>query len=309
MSAEFEVTITDKDMFRFNIYHAYHGFQGILATLVGVWVLIMAVITFSKVNIFYTILYVVLGIVFLIYVPGNLYLRSKKQISSSDVLKNALRYKIDDAGVHVSQGEQAADLEWKQIYKMVSTKNQLLIYSTRVNAYIIPKEAIEEQYETILGLAIALVTVLLYKDRDKQEHHIFWVGVFLGGAYEYICSVFTEILFGKVFWDYSAMPFNLGGRINLLYCFFWGIAAVVWIKGIYPKAARLIDIILKKTGWVLTGILLVFMAFNIFVSVLALVRYDTRSDGKAAVYRWEQAMDEHFDDVKMEQIYPNAIRQ
>lgn len=109
--------------------------------------------------------------------------------------------------------------------------------------------------------------------------------------------------------DYSAMPFNLGGRINLLYCFFWGIAAVVWIKGIYPKAAWLIDIILKKTGWILTGILVVFMAFNVFVSVLALVRYDTRADEKAAVYRWEQAMDEHFDDAKMERIYPNAIRQ
>ncbi len=89
----------------------------------------------------------------------------------------------------------------------------------------------------------------------------------------------------------------------------WGIAAVVWIKGIYPKAERLIDIILKKTGWVLTGILLVFMAFNILASVLALVRYDMRADGKAAVYRWEQAVDEHFDDVKMERIYPNAIRQ
>lgn len=155
MSAEFEVTITDKDMFRFNIYHAYHGFQGILATLVGLWVLFMAVITFSEVSLLYTILYVVLGIVFLVYVPGNLYLRSKKQISSSDVLKNALRYKIDDKGVHVFQGEQTADLEWKQIYKMVSTKRQLLIYSSRVNAYVIPKEAIEDQYETILGLAIS----------------------------------------------------------------------------------------------------------------------------------------------------------
>lgn len=164
-------------------------------------------------------------------------------------------------------------------------------------------------FSVVWGLAIALVTVLLYKDRDKPEHHIFWVGVFLGGAYEYICSVFTEMIFGKVFWDYSAMPFNLGGRINLLYCFFWGIAAVVWIKGIYPKAERLIDIILKKTGWVLTGILLMFMTFNILVSVLALVRYDTRADGRAAVYGWEQAMDEYFDDARMERIYPNAIRQ
>lgn len=60
---------------------------------------------------------------------------------------------------------------------------------------------------------------------------------------------------------------------------------------------------------IVTGILVVFMAFNVFVSVLALVRYDTRADGKAAVYRWEQAMDEHFDDAKMERIYPNAIRQ
>ena len=107
MSAEFEVTITDKDMFHFNIYHAYHGFQGIIATVVGVWVLIMAGLTFGKIEALYTVLYLVLGIVCLVYVPGNLYLRS-----------------------------------------------QLLIYSSRVNAYIIPKEAIGEQYQTIVGLAI-----------------------------------------------------------------------------------------------------------------------------------------------------------
>lgn len=154
MSAEFDVTITGKDMFCFNIYHAYHGFQGIIATLVGIWVLIMAGLTFGRVSILNTILYIIFGILFLVYVPGNLYLRSKKQVSSSDVLKNALHYKIDDAGIHVSQGEQTADLEWNQIYKMVSTKNQLLIYSSRVNAYIIPKEIIREQYQTILGLAI-----------------------------------------------------------------------------------------------------------------------------------------------------------
>lgn len=142
-------------MFRFNLYHAYHGFQGIIATLVGVWVLIMAGLTFGKVNLMYTIIYILLGILFLIYVPGNLYLRSKKQISSSEVLKNALQYRIDDDGVHVSQGEQTADLPWKQIYKMVSTKNQLLIYSSRLNAYIIPREAVREQYQTILGLAIS----------------------------------------------------------------------------------------------------------------------------------------------------------
>lgn len=164
-------------------------------------------------------------------------------------------------------------------------------------------------FSVVWGLAIALVTALLYKDRDKEEHHIFWVGIFLGGAYEYICSVFTEIVFGKVFWDYSAMPFNLGGRINLLYCIFWGIAAVVWIKGLYPKLSRLIGIIQNRTGRVLTGILAVFMGINICVSVMALIRYDTRADGQEAVYSWEKTIDENFDDARMERIYPNAISQ
>lgn len=161
-------------------------------------------------------------------------------------------------------------------------------------------------FSVVWGLAIALVTVLLYKDKDRQDRHIFWVGFFLGGAYEYICSVFTEILFGKVFWDYSNMPFNLDGRINLLYCFFWGIAAVVWIKGLYPKVSRLIAVILKKNGQILTGILMVFMALDILVSLLALIRYDTRAAGKESVYRWEQSMDDYFEDDRMERIYPNG---
>lgn len=116
-------------------------------------------------------------------------------------------------------------------------------------------------------------------------------------------------MFGKVFWDYSAMPFNLGGRINLLYCFFWGLAAVVWIKGLYPKISRLVDAILRKTGRVLTVALAAFMALDICVSVLALIRYDTRASGKAAEYGWEQAVDEHFGDARMERIYPNAVQQ
>ena len=55
-------------------------------------------------------------------------------------------------------------------------------------------------------------------------------------------------MFGKVFWDYSKIPFNLGGRINLLYCFFWGIAAVVWIKGIYPVMSAWIEKIPMNFG-------------------------------------------------------------
>ena len=164
-------------------------------------------------------------------------------------------------------------------------------------------------FSIVWGLAIALFTALLFKDRDRPDRHIFWAGTFLGGAYEYLCSVFTELVFGKVFWDYSSMPFNLGGRINLLYCFFWGIAAVVWLKGLYPRLAACIDFLLRKTGQILTLFFAVFMAMDICMSMMALIRYDTRANGQTPVHRWEQVMDERFPDERMERIYPNAQRQ
>ena len=161
-------------------------------------------------------------------------------------------------------------------------------------------------FSLVWGLAIVLATVLLYKDRDKPDRHIFFVGTILGGAYEYICSVFTEIVFGKIFWDYSKIPFNLGGRINLLFCLFWGIAAVVWIKILYPRISWLIEKIPRVPGKIITWVAVVFMAVNMCVSMLALIRYDSRARGEAAGSRWEQVMDEHFDDARMERIYPSA---
>ena len=161
-------------------------------------------------------------------------------------------------------------------------------------------------FSVVWGMAIALATMLLHKDREKPDRYLFLFGTFLGGAYEYICSVFTELVFGKIFWDYSKIPFNLGGRINLLFCFFWGIAAVVWIKFLYPKISGWIEKVPQRIGKIVTWAVVVFMAVNVVVSMMALIRYDTREAGREPGYRWEKVMDEHFDDARMNRIYPAA---
>ena len=101
-------------------------------------------------------------------------------------------------------------------------------------------------FSIVWGLGAVFLTMILYQYRNKSDSFIFVFGTVLGGAYEYACSVFTELVFGTVFWDYSKIPFNLGGRINLLYCFFWGIAAVVWMRALYPRLSDWIEKIPKK---------------------------------------------------------------
>ncbi|MFR1010215.1 MAG: putative ABC transporter permease, partial [Ruminococcus sp.] len=161
-------------------------------------------------------------------------------------------------------------------------------------------------FSIVWGLAIAAVTALLYKYRNRSQQFLFWMGTFLGGAYEYICSVFTEIVFGTVFWDYSDIPFNLGGRINLLYCFFWGFAAVAWFKIFYPPVSRLIEKIPVKIGKIITWLLIIFMLADGIVSSAALARYNARSNGIEAANSFESWVDEHFDDGRMAQVYPKA---
>ena len=161
-------------------------------------------------------------------------------------------------------------------------------------------------FSIVWGLAIAAVTALLYKYRNRSQQFLFWMGTFLGGAYEYICSVFTEIVFGTVFWDYSDIPFNLGGRINLLYCFFWGFAAVAWFKIFYPPVSRLIEKIPVKIGKIITWLLIIFMLADGIISSAALARYNARSNGIEAANSFESWVDEHFDDGRMAQVYPKA---
>lgn len=155
MKTEFDIKLTVKDMYRFSMYHAYTGSQGIISIVIAILSFIAAVKTYGSVQISYTILYAVFGVIFLVYMPVSLYMRSKRQVLSSEVLKNKLHYLVDDTGIHTSQNEQTADLLWEQIYKIIATRQNVLVYSNRVNAYVIPREQLGQQYEVLKQIASA----------------------------------------------------------------------------------------------------------------------------------------------------------
>ena len=163
-------------------------------------------------------------------------------------------------------------------------------------------------FSIVWGLGAVLLTLILYRYRERSDGFIFTLGAVLGGAYEYVCSVFTELVFGTVFWDYSHMPFNLGGRINLLYCFFWGIAAVVWLKIVYPAMSGFIEKLPMRFGKIATWAMIVFMVANILISAMAMGRYTARHTSPASAgSAVEVFLDERFPDSRIERIYPNLM--
>ncbi|WP_270912532.1 putative ABC transporter permease [Allofournierella sp. CML151] len=160
-------------------------------------------------------------------------------------------------------------------------------------------------FSVVWGLGAAILTVVLRGLMDKSDRYIFVGGALMGGVYEYMCSVVTEKLFGKVFWDYSKIPFNLNGRINLLYCVFWGIAAVIWVKEVYPRISALIEKIPMKVGKVLTWVLVVLLAVDVLLSCMALGRMDQREKGIPATNAVQQFLDEQYPDEYLTHRYQN----
>jgi hypothetical protein len=153
MEVSFDVKLTPKDLFRFNIYQTYTSSQGPVSILIAILVFVMAGVSFRNGETGYGLLYLVVGVVFLVYIPVTLWTRAKQTLKKNAVLAGTLHYHISEQGIAVAQDGDSGVLEWKQVYKMVSNKTHILIYSNRVNAYIVPREQLGGQYDTLKAIA------------------------------------------------------------------------------------------------------------------------------------------------------------
>ena len=160
-------------------------------------------------------------------------------------------------------------------------------------------------FNLVYGLGAWALSAALYRYRNRNPIFSFIGGFLVGSVIEYLCSWFQETVFGSTSWDYSNMPFNLNGRICLLYSIFWGVLGVLWIKEIYPRMAKWILKIPNKVGKPLTWVLLAFMIFNSVMTGATVLRWIDRRAGAEPANAFEVWMDEHYPDERMQSIFAN----
>ena len=157
----------------------------------------------------------------------------------------------------------------------------------------------------LYGAGAVALTLALYKYRNRSGWISFIGGMIVGSVVEYICSWGQELVFGSRSWDYSHMPFNLNGRICLLYSILWGVLGLLWIKNIYPRMAKWILKIPNQTGKIVTWVLVVFMVFNSVVTMVTMTLWTQRIKGHEASNGFERLIDERFPNERMEKIFAN----
>lgn len=134
---EFDVKIKSGDLYDYMMKHTYSKPAGLLGSTVGA---IMILAGLAKAY----VLFIILGAVLLLYLPYTLFIKSKRQ-SLNPVFQNPLHYVVDEEGITVSQGPVKEAVKWDDIYKAISTTKSIIVYTSKVNAWIFPKRDLGDQ--------------------------------------------------------------------------------------------------------------------------------------------------------------------
>lgn len=155
MNTEFEIKIKTMDMYRFLMYHAYHGASGVFSIVAGLALIAFFFIRRGQLE--NSWIFLVFGVLFLAYLPWTLLNRAAQQVKLGTAFKKPLKYILSEEGVSVRQEEAAAEVAWEDICRVRETGSSILVYTGKKNAFIWVKSQMGDQETKVRELLRAHV--------------------------------------------------------------------------------------------------------------------------------------------------------
>lgn len=160
----------------------------------------------------------------------------------------------------------------------------------------------------IYGIAGVFLTFVINVFNISKKIVVFIASFLIGGLVEYFSSLFQEKVTGTISWDYSDMKFNLHGRVNLVYLIGFGLFGLLWFM-IYPDFLNILHKIFTNNNlfMVISLVMMFFMIYNMFISLVAMIRQKRRRDGYLAKNKFEVWLDNKYPDKFLKKIYANSM--
>ena len=133
---ELDVKITSGDLYDFLLRHSYNSVSGLLGAVIGA---LGVVVGISR----QYWIYLILGVVILLYLPWALFIKSKQQVANNPVFREPLHY---------VQGDSSTCQEWEDCLKAVSTGRSIIVYTAKNNATIFPKSQMQDKTTDVIEM-------------------------------------------------------------------------------------------------------------------------------------------------------------
>lgn len=147
-----KIELKVSDMYEFLLRHAYTSVAGLVGVGISLVALVFFFVGLGKSDTYQNILLLLIASLFTIVNPIQLRFKAKQQVCLNPMFKIPLDYEFSDKGIVVKQNDQQAELSWNDTYKVVETKNLVIIYFSKVTGYILPKSQMGEQRADFMEL-------------------------------------------------------------------------------------------------------------------------------------------------------------
>ncbi len=154
MEVKATVKLTTKELFSFLMYNTYSTVTSFIWIIlsIGAFIGFFYMLGMPEANPVYLAVLLGIGLLFTVVQPIMLYFKAKKQVMKNEAINASLHYTFSKAGIGVAQGELSAFSNWDEIMKVTSNKTLIMLYTSRINAYIIPKASVGEALDDLKGL-------------------------------------------------------------------------------------------------------------------------------------------------------------
>lgn len=127
----------------------------------------------------------------------------------------------------------------------------------------------------IYGFGLIGVVLLLRPVEDNLI--LLYIGSFLlTSLIELVTGYLLEKCFHAKWWDYSAMPLNIGGYVCLLFSLVWGLACMAIVRWVHPLVFSLVDHLPKLLVYILDSIFVCVLAVDLAATVASIRKLSQR---------------------------------
>lgn len=125
----------------------------------------------------------------------------------------------------------------------------------------------------IYGVGVTLVIACL--EAFQSNLLLLYISsVILVTVLEGVTGWAMDKLFHNKWWDYSKLPFNIGGYVCLLFSLIWGVACVFIVYFVHPLIHHVLSLIPHTAGIALIAILGIALLSDIIVTTSAIVKFN-----------------------------------
>ena len=125
----------------------------------------------------------------------------------------------------------------------------------------------------IYGVGVTLVIACL--EAFQSNLLLLYISsVILVTVLEGVTGWAMDKLFHNKWWDYSKLPFNIGGYVCLLFSLIWGVACVFTVYFVHPLIHQVLSLIPHTAGIALIAILGIALLSDIIVTTSAIVKFN-----------------------------------